>query len=519
MKKHAQIRVTSIHAAYNTALLFCLFVALPLHAANQAVTITVSANPERIHTYEGLGASTNDFGGYSRLPEETRRDMSNLLFGLPGFRYLRLWGLSNLNDNSYTFYKGNHLQYADAKKARANLGNDTILVLFGPAGKIGDLRSYASYYAQQIKDLDSLYTMRVDVTGIANEPNNNDNLKAEQVPVLVRYFREELDKRGLQHIKIIAPETSNLDHIAWQMTEAIVADPGAMDVLYGFSTHSYNMCVTNDYARYVAATGKKYWQTESSENGPEGYTDSIRAVQALHRVISDINLGVNVWFFFFAYWGFWDQDNAINIIVWHNETGEYNVLLKYFYFRQFCHTFDAGAQMRLCTSNLPVRSSGSHADVYMENTYGLKPPLCACGGQNPGGDWSFALTNMTGVFSSWAGSQYYPYASYDVTFFVEELEAAAPHNYCVMKCNNGTRNVIIDTVTMKNGRFTVTISPMDMLSIRQNFVTDYYPIKEFKQADDYGPCGMGVGFAFIPPLGLSAFSLLRRFKKRKRRRK
>ena len=504
---------------------FFLFLIAVSTQANKKVKITVSAEPNRIHTYEGLGTSLLT-PHYSNFAKETRMEMAGMLFGLPGFKYLRLWANTDYQNDAYRFYKERGLQYEDAKEVRRNMINtglipesDTLILLMGPGGKVGDLRPYAKYYAWLISELQNKYGMVTDVTGIANEPNNHDILKAEQVPVLVKYFREELDSVGLEHVKIIAPETSNLDQIAWDMTEAIMNDPEAMDALWGFSTHSYNMCVTELYGRYIQQSGKKYWQTESSENGPEDYNDSIRAVQALARCVSDINLGVNVWIFFVGYFDYWDQDNAIKIIVWHSDRGEYRPLLKYFYFRQFCYTFDVGAEMRFCYTDLPVRPGGSHADVYMENTYGLKPPLCAAAGQNPKGDWSFTLTNMTGVYSSWAGSQYYPYQAYDVTFQAEELVAAAPEKYLVMRCNDGTRNVIVDTVTMQDGAFTVTINPMDLLSIRKSFESNipYPEYREFAPAEDYGPCGMGVGFAFIPPMGFSAAGLYRRCKRKKKR--
>jgi hypothetical protein len=86
-----------------------------------------------------------------------------------------------------------------------------------------------------------------------------------------------------------------------------------------------------------------------------------------------------------------------------------------------------------------------------------------------------------------------------------------------MRCNDGTRNVIVDTVTMRNGEFTLTINPMDLLSVREKFDENYYPIREFKENEDYGPCGMGVGFALLPPIGISAGSFFRRWDKKRKR--
>jgi hypothetical protein len=490
----------------------------------KTATITVEQNDLYAHRFDGLGASSINPGKYQEMHPETRSQLCHMLWYDLNFRVLRLWAWVSDKDSAQSFANRYLLFYKESREARAEAladgrarPEDTLLILLGPTGPINDLESYATFYSQLAYYAENDFGMHFDYTGLANEPNYNNQLTADQVPVLVKYFRRALDRFGLQHVKILGPETSNVDNVAFDMTWAVIADEEALDMLDAFSTHSYNMCVVHQYWEmiepHIHGRNKQYWQTESSENGPEDFNDSIRAVQGLARCISDVNLGVNVWIWFLGMEEFDPVDNATRLMGYNVSTGEFRPFLKYYYFRQFSRTIEAGADMRFCFRTETTPPETTDRDRYMENWYGQKPSICACAGINPDGSWGFTLTNMTGVVSNWAGSYYYERASYDVTFYVPELETEGARTFQVMKCNNGVRNEIIGTTEMEDGRFTVRIDPMDIICVREDFKTGaqpFYEVPDFPPIGDYGPCGMGFGLGFIPPLGFKIKRLIRK---------
>jgi hypothetical protein len=376
------------------------------------------------------------------------------------------------------------------------------------------------------KDILVKYGIVTDYTGIANEPNAHDNLRPEETPVLIRYFHEELGKRNLRndsteatdssrYVKIIAPETSNVDGLTYDMIGAILDDPVALAVLDAFSTHSYNMCVVKDLVDWIKPAGKGYWQTECSANGAEDFNDSVRAAHGIARCISDINLGVDTWIWFLGYEEFDPNDNATRIMGYDGNTGEYRPFLKFFYYRQFARAFDIGAHIRLCTSE---DSLGERNNQYMENQNGRKPAVCAMAAQNPNGEWGFAVVNQTGIVTNWSGSTFDEAADYDVTFHVEELVGQPGAVLKVMRVNSGIRNVITEEVTVdQNGEFTVTVSPETFVCMRSGLSEEFhYVISEFPPEQDSGPCGMGFGLALLPPLGLKCASVWRRVSRRRK---
>jgi hypothetical protein len=307
------------------------------------------------------------------------------------------------------------------------------------------------------------------------------------------------------------------------MFEAIIKDADALSALDAFSTHSYNMCVVKPIQDMVAGLGKDYWQTEASANGPEGYHDSVKAITGVARCVSDINLGTNIWIWFIGWAGRDPNDNATRIIGWDNTDGSWRPFLKFYYFRALSRTYDVGGGIRQCVSDMDRTPDDGNEDrgyKYMENWYGQKPPICAGAIKNPNGEWGFTVCNQTGIFTDWAGSTYEPADVYEIKFVVEELAGQSGQKLKVMRTNDSKINIIEQDVTLEDGKFTVVTNPMDIVCIRASFHEEEYPYMEiptYKIPDDYGPCGMGFGVAFIPAIGIGANSLIRRRRRNRRK--
>jgi O-glycosyl hydrolase len=478
---------------------------LSLYArANTALTVTVNAGAT--HEFKGLGASTAGGSEYNNLPVQTRETIAKTVWEELRFTVLRLRADQNDgNDSGVSFMAKYGLNLRDVQKVNPN-----IKLLFSP-GLIGsDYQGYAANCAQLMKKLKDKFGLLFDALSLDNNSSGaNSSYLASTTNEMVTTFREELDTQGLASVKIVAPECGDVSNAAFVLMQPIIDDPIALAGLHAFSTHSYNVCVSKQMMDFVKPYHKEYWQTEAASNGPEGFHDSAAGVYGAARILSDINLGANVWLWFLAYMAYDSLDNQTRMIGYDPINGNFDAFMIFYYMRLFSRTFDVGAQIRLCACDNPNY-------IYMENGYGLKPPVCACAGVNPDDSWGIALTNYTGVTSTWSGTSTCPADNYVVTVDVKELESSPDMQFQVYRCNDGSRNVRLDDVTMSQGKVTVTLHPMDMIALRPSFdmnFTELPPPKDNVFSDTCGNCGKGVSYAFIPVIGIRCILLMKRREK------
>jgi hypothetical protein len=448
-------------------------VAVSALAGTDTVTITVHEGSR--HEFMGFGASSVNRGQYELLPEEARRQMAAMVWKGLDARVLRLWSVIGEYDAQYFVGRFNlvieearahqpELLLLMAPDMRGNAGFDTIQTR-------EDIARYAQGYARLIKKLRDTYGLRIHATGICNEPNDFTRMLAWHIPLVVKSFRAELDMRGLQDVKIIAPETSNVDHVAREMVDSIAADSAALAALDGFATHSYNMCLTKEMRDKVAPYGKQYWQTEASSSDPEDFNNSAEAVKAAARFLSDVNLGVNYWLWFIAYNQFRPYCNTPCLIGYDVATGQYRAFLKYYYFRQIKGAFPVGTLLRFATSSLSYEKDtryGKDRYKYMENRANQKPPLCAAAGVGPDSTWALAVANQTGIVSFWDKAWYCTSTAYDVRFVVEELRDSAEIVFDVHRSSEDMRDSVTGTATMRNGEVRVSAAPHELVTLTSN---------------------------------------------------
>lgn len=459
----------------------------------QPLTLTVPAGVRQ--TFGGLGTSLGNWGGdYQKLTPEQRAKLSQMMWHDTNFKILKLW--FNMDDYSPT--PGEHSlahmrrQYVDSgiiADARAN-GMTTLVCavdhyppyMVAPKGTNwkgppidSEVENFAAIVATGIKQLKDEAGVDFDATIIQNEPD----LTAPQVVRLVKALRSELDVRGLQSVKLIAPDASSVDDRFYGMMDAVKADTGAWNALAGIDTHSYNMAANDRAANYVAAPDgtnlKEYWMTEASDNGPEaeGMTGvpAMRAGSLAARFLNDVNHRVTHWLHFLGFEEAHgpDKDNATRIIPF-TVTPEFRfqVLKKFHVYQQLGQTFDVGAVFRHTQSSL---------DNDMTWTYGKKPHLIAAAARNPDGSWSVGIQNFTAdSFSGlqgagdddWNSSQggFTPATPYAVTVKIAELADAGNQIFAVRRTNDRQVNTGAGTVTMENGTVTVDVAPMELVTLR-----------------------------------------------------
>ncbi len=424
-------------------------------AAKDAVILV---HPGAMQTWQGFGGSAYPHERWYDFPEDKRSEMVKLAYGDLEFRFIRLW--AGLETNADSIVK-NYDQYVkDVKKVRPD-----IRLLLAPCANVESehmsypLADYAKHYATMIKELKDNHDMNITTTGIMNEPNAFGRLLPNEVPLLVKLFRQEMDARGLEDVKIIAPECSMVDDGCEDMIDALIADKDALDVLDGFSTHCYGMCLRHYIVEKEWPYKKEHWQTESSSTG--------FGTAAL--TLSDMNLGTTHWTHFFAFYDQGGDAERFAVIGYTKPSGNYVIYPQFYFYKQLLPTFPVGTVMRFCESN--VESWDGERFEYMENTYGDKPPLCAAAGWTPDGHLSLAVVNNSQPCPGGgctAGAKWYPPTDFNVQFQLEELVEAgtATSTMAVHKVTNSSNGAQdAGTAELKDGQVTVTVKPGEMLTL------------------------------------------------------
>jgi O-glycosyl hydrolase len=458
------------------------------------ITITVPAGGRQ--TFAGFGASVGNWSGeYQSLTAEQRARLSRLFWRDLNFKIFRLW--FNVDDYSrkrgakdLSLFRKQYVQSGAIADAKANgvttlvLAPDHIPPYMRTSDKVdgpindGDVEEFVTLIAQGIKALKDEDGIEVQATGVENEPD----MTAEQIVRAVKRLRAELDKRGLQSVKIIASEASSVDDRFYSQLDALKGDAAAWSALRGISSHSYNMAVTDKAAGTIAGpqgeNTKEYWMTEASDNGAEeeGMTGvpAIRATSLSARFLNDMNHRVTHWVHFLGlestkapY-----SDDATRIIAFEPQPFKVKVMKKYYTYQQLAQAFDVGAVFR---------DSQSSLDGDMTWTYGQKPHLFAATARNADGSWSAGICNFTAdsflKVQGWGDDKWNveqggktPGQSFAVTVKIAELKDRGEVPFSVYRTNGTLKNEQGQKVMMKNGEVTVRVESLELVTLRSEIL-------------------------------------------------
>jgi O-glycosyl hydrolase len=465
-------------------------------AVPAAVTITVPAGARQ--KFGGFGTSLGNWGGdYQKLSETERATLSRMLWRDLRFNTLRLWA------NVYEFaprpgtFDLTHFrrQYVDSGIIADARKNGVTTLLLAPDGlpeamrekhanevalKASEADNYAAALAEFIARIKAETGITLEATGVQNEPNIHEYIAPALMVQVVKSLRRELDARGLQSVKIIAPEFASSDGVFYEQVDALKADAEAWKATHAVSSHSYNMAATDDIARRIEAKNgsneKEYWMTEASENGSEEPGNEFRAASLAARFLNDMNHRVTQWMHFIGFEIADPRDNATRIIAYNADRPaplKPTVFQKYYTYRQLSGAFDVGATFR---------DSQSSLDGDMTWTYGQKPRLTASAAQNPDGSWAMGLANYTaGSFlgvqgwsdDKWNKEQggYTPAQRFRVTIDIAELKGRArPLLFAVQRTGGGQKGEMNggqrEFVTARNGRVEVAVASLEVVTLR-----------------------------------------------------
>ncbi|MEO0225084.1 MAG: sugar-binding protein, partial [candidate division WOR-3 bacterium] len=419
---------------YILFILFILFLVVNLFSQQyQVVNARITVSSGEMQTLYGFGVSNVGLyynppsWGYKSLTSSQKGLLNNLIFKDARFKVLRLW----FSYDVASFYSA-YIESGIINDAK-NAGCEKLLL--APSHIPGEYLSnnymrtemigeWANRLAESIRQIRDNYGVLIDYTEIVNEPDgvytgNHFYIAPSQWPLMVKALRTALDSRNLP-TGIIAPSNANCDGYAEDFARSIRDDSNALNALYAFATHSYNMAATPSFASIVG--NKEYWMTEASSNGPQDPNDTSVATSGAARVFNDFNNRVTCWIWFIGFELEDQGDNATRLIKYLVNPFSYTLHPQYYYLKHIATNFDSGCVFRKCTISGFTEPDGN-LDPNMTYTYGKKPMINATAARNPDGSWVIGIVNHTSIhYSDNPGGQDGWYARiFNIDVDIEEL--------------------------------------------------------------------------------------------------
>ncbi len=448
----------------------------------------MEVQPGARQTFAGFGTSIGNWGrDYQKLSPAQRADLSKKMWGDLQFKTLRMW--LNLNEYAPTrtgrTTEDFRARYIDSGVVADAQKNGVVHLLLGPDNApdwvktkregggadyaITDLDGYAGVIADFLAQIQRETGVLINYTGLQNEPNDLDRLAPEQFAPLIKSLRAQLDKRGLQGVEIIGPESANVDGIYHNTLDLIKADDAAWKALGAVASHSYAMGATPEGTRRIEDAGgrltKPYWMTEASANGAETEGDTLRATSLAGRFLADVNQGVSHWIHFIGFEIPDERDNATRVFAYTPAPYKLTTFQKYWTYQQLSEAFPVGSVFRRAKSSL---------EGDMVWTYGKKPRLTASAARRPDGSWAIGLLNFTSNafnddpndVSGPTGNGYengFRAQTFTVSVSVPELGGA--HRWKVKRSQVGAPATSDGEIQMRNGRLEVVVAPFEVVTL------------------------------------------------------
>jgi len=445
---------------------FLMFFNASQSFANQAsdVTYIVLDKPKQI--FQGFGASQTRTGVLKinqNYGSTLVKKMSKEVYEKLGMNWARLWVHSRENVSSelmkYRFYK--HYINSGLYNTLKDSGVQKFLLAPARGEEVPreSMFEYANKLARFIADIYKERGIRIDVTGIANEPQG---FQHQQIVLAAKYLRQELDRLGMSHVGIIGPEWASADRHAADVLEALQSEPESWDALRGISTHSYNMGANRLIENFALDSNKEYWMTEAGRALPSvidespGDTDAASTVAA--RFLNDMNYSVTHWFWFLGF-GHIDKhpnkDSGQVLVKPDDRTGGIKFNTKYFYLKQLRQTFDLGARFYAIVPPKGLRNVWS---------YGQKPAITLSAAKNPDNSWGIGIVNTTGIPFSNQLMQFYEAKTYSVDILLPA--DVGNKTFRVYRSRPDGIREDKEILELKNGVLSIDISPHELVTLR-----------------------------------------------------
>jgi len=435
------------------------------------VRVSIDGKPKQ--TFIGFGASqpTDQQRLFSHYGASRVRELSNKVYGDLDMNWVRLWvhsdaqiGVNYMKVKFYHGYVDNG--YLDILKS-SGIKHFLLAPTRGESPPTETMQEYTHKLAKFIREIFDERGVRIDVTGIANEPAG---FSAEQLKEAVKLLRRELDSMGLTDVGIIAPEWASPDTYASKSIIAMKANPEIWQSLQGIATHSYNMGANTLMENLILGTDKEYWMTEAGRallyqldakglqiRTEEEPGDTVEASTTAARFLNDMNHSVTHWIWAIGI-GQHDQhpnkDSAQVLARPDDKTGGIKFNTKYYYLKQLRAAFNLGAVFH---GALSVEGKSMNWD------YGQKPAITVAMAQNPDGTWGIGAVNTTGINDSRI-SQFFTASNYRVSIKIPKAASALKFQSFRSKANGYVqeKTVAVDST----GNLNVVVAPHELVTLR-----------------------------------------------------
>lgn len=346
-----------------------------------AVAATLEVEPGERQTYEGFGFSIQSFiskvgpqyGGFSE-------EMLNMMYEDLHANMLRMWVTPKEGgpDHEVATFEGVMVEngvYEDAVR------HGVEYFFTAPEG-------YSQYatpepYARDLADMNERivkdFGVELHTVGVENEPGcgNRKHLNVSEGKQLIISLREELEERGLGHLKILSPDFCQNNNYAKSWIDEVSSDPEGNAAYDYISTHSYG--ITGDeemYALMEKHDKEGWWQTEAG--GGESANSTGAAANAAGRLISDLNHGVTHWVWFLGCCG-----GSAHYLFSGNE----NPNMHYHYFKLVNEALTFGTVLRHTTLDGREMGKSRRSGTAVNAAVGVRPD----------GKWAAAVINDGGT--------------------------------------------------------------------------------------------------------------------------
>lgn len=491
---------------------FCAALVLAVNVFAEPITVTVgngrqtASNPNGYFMGWGVNAGGISSKNYYNMAPQSKRDQWNNMFWRDtDMRHIRINAGNGTDvttiytaDQLYSMY-GTYI--ADVEKSiggkitkifdpHAGWKYFDLLGSWSPAMTDSLLRVYVAKNAAVMLDLKTKYNWDMSFVEITNEPQvyidttipknsplyawYNDSNRRKAVS-MTKLWREELNARGLNHVKVIGPSKSG---VAAAFDTLIIndfkRDSIGMSAWSGFSFHSYTSPLVKSVVTALGTIDVDIFQTESGQN-PEQ--------RGVANAISDINLGTNYWQHFQAY--SWSGANDTvdkagvrfaGIIYPATDSVTVYPYLRFYYFRELMQAIPFHAKVYNTVANSTVWPATLTAAVRsryvnMEPVEKEQPPVNATAAELPDGRWNLIVFNPDSIPNTY--NPYVPYRNtdFDVTFSVPKLKSMGTLRFTGTKVTKTKQKVNIGSFEMRDGTLTVTnVSDGDLVVLHSDAV-------------------------------------------------
>jgi len=353
---------------------------------------------------------------------------------------------------------------------------------------------YTDAFARAIANM--VYDLRVDCglnvvnVGIGDEPDGmGGDTKSENIshyPSVLPKVKKYLKACGMENVGIIGAETCN---IGQKWLNVLRSNDNSWNNLFAYSGHDFGFGgVTADLFNSTRITNKPLFVTsmgilnehtvagnflEVTKGGVETVADYYTAIRNISPLLNNINMGANA----ITMWAPLTEVASITRLdavppnfyhIFYNSSGEvfknnFATSATYYYYSQALNTVKPGAKIYQCSTDKEDTMGGSFEKYTMN----------AAAAVNKDGTWGINIFNKTDseVAAPYADMPYAPIPqaarTITVNLDIKGLYGTGAKKFTMYSSNTaGSFCEGIGTVTLVDGRGTVEVFPLELLSLR-----------------------------------------------------